>query len=191
MSINSPMETQKQRESSCKQSFRENRRRMDMKQILFFALLLVPAWTCKMFRCYNDTELTGAAERKLRSHYPQPAEPSPTAARHVTLSCPVAQLSSASTAVRDRSLSPWTYVQQPVPDHFPSSYTKAVCLCAGCIQIGEDGVVESHDYNSAEVVQDRVFLKRELCSDGGSYSLRPVSIKVVVGCTCVRASSAS
>ncbi|KAF3854265.1 hypothetical protein F7725_022320, partial [Dissostichus mawsoni] len=34
-------------------------------------------------------------------------------------------------------------------DHFPSTYTRAQCLCTGCVLIQNSMLVESHDYNSA------------------------------------------
>lgn len=75
-------------------------------------------------------------------------------------------------------------------DHFPSSYSEAQCLCSGCVLIQNNkNPVESHDYNSHPVTQSRVFLKRELCDDGRRYYLKPVTVKVAVGCTCTRAKS--
>lgn len=74
-------------------------------------------------------------------------------------------------------------------DHFPSTYFEAKCLCTGCILIqGKNPPQESHDYNSRALTQSRVFLKKEPCSDGGKYYLKPVSVEVAVGCTCVTAS---
>lgn len=76
-------------------------------------------------------------------------------------------------------------------DHFPSAYSEAECLCSGCILIQDQPSkgrlpVENHSYNSVPIVQSRVFLKRELCSDGVKFRLTPVSQNVAVGCTCVR-----
>lgn len=81
-------------------------------------------------------------------------------------------------------------------DHFPSTYSEAECLCSGCILIqnqpGRGRVpVENFSYNSVPIMQSRVFLKRELCSDSSNkYRLTPVSQDVAVGCTCVRPTSA-
>nr|XP_040019675.1 interleukin-17C-like [Gasterosteus aculeatus aculeatus] len=144
-----------------------------------------------MNRCYNVSELHQAAERKLRSHYPQPHE-FPTAALSNSLaSCPVSLFPQQPPQhVRDRSLSPWRYVRVTKEDHFPSSYSEAQCLCSGCVLIQNNkNPVESHDYNSHPVTQSRVFLKRELCDDGRRYYLKPVTVKVAVGCTCTRAKS--
>lgn len=80
-------------------------------QILIFGLLLVPVWTCKMNRCYDEHELSDAAERKLRSHYPQPLDPSPAAAPDSPLSCPVGLYQQQMPQhLSGRSLSPWRYV---------------------------------------------------------------------------------
>uniref|UniRef100_A0AAQ5X2I6 Interleukin 17c n=2 Tax=Amphiprion ocellaris TaxID=80972 RepID=A0AAQ5X2I6_AMPOC len=165
---------------------------VDMKQILVLALFLGPVCSCKMSRCYNDTELTRAAEQKLRSHYPQPAEHLATAARGAKPSCPLELYRQpASRELNVRSVSPWTYVTRTLEDHFPSSYSEAQCLCAGCLLVQRDGsVLESSDYNSRSVKQSRVFLKREPCDKGG-YSLKPVTVEVSVGCTCVKVVSRS
>ena len=75
-------------------------------------------------------------------------------------------------------------------DHFPSTYAEAQCLCSGCILIqGKNPPSESLDYNSVPVLQSRVFLRRELCSDGKKYHLKPVTVEVAVGCTCARVKS--
>lgn len=83
-------------------------------------------------------------------------------------------------------------------NHFPSTYSEAQCLCLGCILIqdspeqGKGRVpVENFSYNSVPIMQSRVFLKRELCSDGKKYHLTPVSREVAVGCTCVRPMNSS
>lgn len=83
-------------------------------------------------------------------------------------------------------------------DHFPSTYSEAQCLCSGCILI-QDSLDEenamipavNYDYNSVPIKQNRVFLKRELCSDGKKYHLKPVTVEVAVGCVCARASTSS
>ncbi|XP_037306704.1 interleukin-17C [Pungitius pungitius] len=164
---------------------------MDMKQILIFGLCLMPVWTCRMNRCYDVHELHRAAERKLRSHYPQPQESFAAAMSNSSASCPVALFPQQPPQhIRDRSLSPWRYVRVTKEDHFPSSYSEAQCLCSGCVLIQDNRPpVESHDYNSYPVTQSRVFLKRELCDDGRRYYLKPVTVKVAVGCTCTRAKS--
>lgn len=76
-------------------------------------------------------------------------------------------------------------------DHFPSTYSEAECLCSGCILIqdvpGKGRVpVENFSYTSVPIIQSRVFLRRDLCGDGGTYRLTPVSRDVAVGCTCAR-----
>lgn len=83
--------------------------------------------------------------------------------------------------------------------HFPSTYTEAQCLCSGCILIKDPDSdpdktplpVESYDYNSVPIKQSKVFLKRELCSDGKKYYLKPVTLDVAVGCTCARVKTTS
>ncbi|XP_070763204.1 interleukin-17C [Enoplosus armatus] len=178
---------------------------MDMKQILIFGLLLVPAWTCKMYRCYDEHELSDAAARKLQSHYPQPPEPSTAAAPDSPALCPEAlyrqRRQRQLQPLSGRSLSPWRYVLVTKEDHFPSTYAEAQCLCSGCIVIPEsrgcdsardEGAPrENHDYNSVPIKQSRVFLKRELCCDGKKYHLKPVTVEVAVGCTCARARTSS
>nr|XP_046251321.1 interleukin-17C [Scatophagus argus] len=172
---------------------------MDMNKILIFGLFLVPVWTCKMNRCYEEHELSEAAQRKLRSHYPQKPEPSVAAAPDSPASCPVALYQQQPPQhLSGRSLSPWRYVLITMKDHFPSTYAEAQCLCSGCILLQDNSgqetrplPVESHDYNSVPVKQSRVFLKRELCSDGKTYHLKPVSVEVAVGCTCARAKTSS
>ncbi|KAK9517315.1 hypothetical protein VZT92_025198 [Zoarces viviparus] len=164
---------------------------MDMKQILIFGLCLVPVWTCRMNRCYDDSELSEAAERKLRNHYPQSLELPTAAAPDSPAPCPVALFPQQPPQhIRDRSLSPWRYVLVTKKDHFPSTYAEAQCLCSGCVLIQDNKPpVESHDYNSYPVMQSRVFLRRELCQDGKKYHLKPVTVKVAVGCTCTRANT--
>ncbi|XP_036962019.1 interleukin-17C [Acanthopagrus latus] len=172
---------------------------MDIKQILIFGIFLVPVLTCKMHRCYEDHELSEAVERKLRSHYPQPQDPAPAAARDSPAACPVALYQQqAAEQLSGRSLSPWRYVTVTKEDHFPTTYAEAQCLCSGCIVIkdnpGHDKrplPVESYDYNSVPIKQTRVFLKKELCSDGKKYHLKPVTLEVVVGCTCARVKTSS
>uniref|UniRef100_A0A3Q0SZT0 Interleukin 17c n=1 Tax=Amphilophus citrinellus TaxID=61819 RepID=A0A3Q0SZT0_AMPCI len=139
---------------------------MDLKQVLIFVLFILPAWTSKMFRCYSDTELKEVANRKLRRHYIQATEP----AR------PKLQLTESSFFYR-------TLIKE---DHFPSEYVTAQCLCSGCIQLKNNEVIEDYDYNSAPIVQNKVFYKKKLCDDKKTYRLRPVNVEVAVGCTCVR-----
>ncbi|XP_039988102.1 LOW QUALITY PROTEIN: interleukin-17C [Xiphias gladius] len=169
----------------------EERPRMDTKQVIIFGLFLVPIWTSKTNRCYDYDELNEAAERKLRAHYPQPPEPSPTEAADSPASCPVAFYQQQRPQhISDRSLSPWRYILITKKDHFPPTYAEAQCLCSGCILIQDmNPPVESHDYNSVPIKQSRVFLKRELCNDGKKYHLKPVTVKVAVGCTCARVTS--
>ncbi|XP_039665225.1 interleukin-17C-like isoform X1 [Perca fluviatilis] len=158
-------------------------------QILIFGLLLVPVWT----KCYeDDRELQKAAE-KLMNRYPQPAEPPATAAPDSPASCPVEHFPQQSPQhLHDRSLSPWRYVLVTKKDHFPSTYAEAQCLCSGCVLIqNKSPPMESHDYNSHPVTQSRVFLKKEPCDSGKKYHLKPVTVKVAVGCTCVRANRSS
>ncbi|XP_070686926.1 LOW QUALITY PROTEIN: interleukin-17C [Pempheris klunzingeri] len=168
----------------------EERQRMDVKQILIFSLFFVPVWS----RCYDAQELGEAAGRKLRSHYPQPPQPPSAAAPDSAAVCPVELYLQQPPPphVSGRSLSPWRYVLRTKQDHFPSTYAEAQCLCSGCILIQDSSVqhkklpVESHNYNSVPIKQSRVFLKRELCSDGKKYQLKPVTVEVTVGCTCAR-----
>ncbi|XP_059191970.1 interleukin-17C [Centropristis striata] len=163
---------------------------MDVTQIIIFGLFfLVPVL---MQPCYDEDKLSDAAERKLRNHYPQPAEPAAAPDSPVSpASCPVEMFRQPpSKEYKDRSLSPWRYIRVTKADHFPSTYVEAQCLCTGCILIQDNNhPVESHNYNSVRIMQSRVFLKKELCNnntEGKKYHLKPVTVEVAVGCTCVR-----
>nr|ALV83413.1 interleukin 17C [Miichthys miiuy] len=174
---------------------------MDLKQILIFGLLIASVWTDKMYRCYGEHELDDVAERKLRTHYRllQPADTLPSQASDTPAVCPVELFQQATPDhISGRSVSPWRYILKTLKDHFPSTYTEAQCLCSGCILIQDNSVpdkrplpVESYDYNSVPIKQSKVFLKRELCSDGKKYSLKPVTLNVAVGCTCARVKTSS
>ncbi|XP_057691904.1 interleukin-17C [Corythoichthys intestinalis] len=156
-----------------------------MAQVLVaVALLLGSAWTVNVNRCYEESELSKAADRKLASHYPQPKEPRMVVAHDSPYECPL-DLYVNHWNLEDRSLSPWRYVRRTMKDHYPDTYVEAQCLCSGCIMIKNKGTPElNHDYNSVTVNQTRVFLKREPCIDSGMYYLKPVSVEVSVGCTC-------
>ncbi|KAK5928588.1 hypothetical protein CgunFtcFv8_013642 [Champsocephalus gunnari] len=164
---------------------------MDIKQILLFGLLvglLAPGWSLRSSRCFPEQDLKDAAERELRSHFREP--PQNLKPLGPSYSCPVEMFTQQPpTHLKDRSLSPWGYVRETMEDHFPSTYTRALCLCTGCVLIQNSQLVESHDYNSALVVQSMVFLKKELCRDKEKYRLKPVRVEVAVGCTCTRANS--
>ncbi|XP_019968484.2 interleukin-17C [Paralichthys olivaceus] len=168
---------------------------MDLTQLMLMlglTLLLSPVWSCKMNRCFEEQDLDEAAEKKLRTHYPRPLDVSPAAAAAADspASCPVELYQQRPVELSDRSVSPWRYVTRTMKDHFPVSYSEAQCLCSGCILIqGKNPPTESHNYNSVAVLQSRVFLRRELCSDGKKYYLRPVTVEVAVGCTCIRYNS--
>ncbi|TMS05301.1 interleukin-17C [Larimichthys crocea] len=173
---------------------------MDLKQILIFGLLTASVWTEKMYRCYDEHELDDAAERKLRTHYPQAADTLPAQASDTPAGCPVALFQQATpNQLSHRSVSPWRYILKTLNGHFPSTYTEAQCLCSGCILIKDPDSdpdktplpVESYDYNSVPIKQSKVFLKRELCSDGKKYYLKPVTLDVAVGCTCARVKTTS
>ncbi|XP_054633684.1 interleukin-17C [Dunckerocampus dactyliophorus] len=156
--------------------------------VVIVGLLLGPVWTRNM-PCYEEEELSEIAKKKL-VNYPQPPEPLGEVA-HDTGSSSSLDLCMKYVGqpvrngpTNDRSLSPWRYVRKTMENHYPSSYIEAQCLCSGCIII-ENGVHKlSHDYNSVPIPQSRVFLKRELCSEGHGYYLKPVSVEVVIGCTC-------
>ncbi|XP_070828956.1 interleukin-17C [Chaetodon trifascialis] len=171
---------------------------MDVKQILIFGLL-VHVRTCSGNRCYDDRELSEAANRKLTSRYQQPPDLAPAAAPDSPASCPVALYQQQPPQhISGRSLSPWRYVLVTLKDHYPSTYAEAQCLCSGCILIQDNSgpektplSVESFDYNSVPIKQSRVFLKREPCRDGKKYRLKPVTLEVAVGCTCARVKTSS
>uniref|UniRef100_A0A3Q3JYH8 Uncharacterized protein n=1 Tax=Monopterus albus TaxID=43700 RepID=A0A3Q3JYH8_MONAL len=147
-------------------------------KILIFGLFLVPLCTS---RCYNDQELSLVAKRKLSRHYPQPPEP-PAETAGPKPSCPVEHYSPSQELLTPCRI-----------DYFPSSYAEAQCLCSGCILIQGTNhqVVESNDYNSKEIKQNRVFLKKERCRGGKTYKLTRVSVEVAVGCTCARPSTST
>lgn len=80
-------------------------------QILIIALFIVPVWMCKMNRCYDESELSEAAARKLRVHYHQAPDPSPAADPDSLSSCPLELYQHlAPQDETKRSLSPWRYV---------------------------------------------------------------------------------
>uniref|UniRef100_A0A8C1CQC5 Interleukin 17c n=1 Tax=Cyprinus carpio carpio TaxID=630221 RepID=A0A8C1CQC5_CYPCA len=86
-----------------------------------------------------------------------------------------------SSALNDRSLSPWRIRTVENPDMYPSKYEEAECLCDGCIING----VENRTYNSVPVKQTRLFLKKVPCpSDPKKYSLEYKLVSVTVACTC-------
>ncbi|KAM9753540.1 interleukin-17C [Menidia menidia] len=175
---------------------------MDPKQVFILVLCLVPVWSTCMFRsnrCCNEQELRRFAEKKLQRRVPQPGEPA-AAARTGTGTegagtrppCPLELYESAlPTEIKDRSLSPWRYVNVSDPDLFPPSYVKAECLCAGCLVLRDGAVRETSDYNSHPVVQSRAFLKRVRCTAGTGYQLQLVLVDVPVGCTCLHYKTAS
>ncbi|KAF7225003.1 interleukin-17C [Nothobranchius furzeri] len=158
---------------------------MDLKQILVLALCVVSVWTCR-HRCCNQTELLRRMQKQL------PFNPEPLSELSGIRSCPVDlyQGLSNSKDIKDRSLSPWRYVQETNEDLFPSTYMKAECLCSGCITIkknSDESMEENFDFNSVPVLQAQMFLKRERgnCEDG-TYQLRAFKMDIPVGCTCVR-----
>ncbi|XP_049580186.1 interleukin-17C [Syngnathus scovelli] len=158
---------------------------METQVMAVVALLMGLAWSSNPNRCYEEGELSKMASRKLATHYPQPQEPAVVPDHDSPPECPLDLYSLWD--LEERSLSPWRYVSRLMEDHYPSTYVEAQCLCSGCIMINSTGsAVLSHDYNSAPVNQTRVFLKRERCADGKTYYLKPVSVVVVVGCTCAR-----
>ena len=71
----------------------------------------MPVWSCKMHRCYGENEVREAAQRKLSSHYPQPADPSPAADPDSPVTCPVELYRlQPPQDISGRSLAPWRYV---------------------------------------------------------------------------------
>ena len=67
----------------------------------------------------------------------------------------------------------------------------AECLCEGCILLHHENKMPSEDFtfNSVPVVQNKMFLKKELCEDAKKYRLRTYFEDVAVGCTCATAKS--
>ncbi|CAN9493123.1 unnamed protein product [Ophioblennius macclurei] len=133
--------------------------------------------------CFPEHKVEEVARRKLQ-RYPQPPEP----AASPPSECPLHLYAHLPRVmdVKERSLSPWRYEVVELPDHYPSSYVRAICLCKGCIKVDESNVTENSDFDSVTIDQSRIFLRREPCADRQSYRLVPVSLDVAVGCTCVR-----
>ncbi|KAJ0069564.1 hypothetical protein NL108_008509 [Boleophthalmus pectinirostris] len=159
---------------------------MELKTVLVFLLSL--AVSVCTHPCYDEQDLEKTARKKLQSHYHQPAFP--TQASNAPLRCPL-DLYQKDESLKGRSISPWTYVQREMPEHFPSTFYEARCLCRGCILLNdEDEPYESNSHNSAPVIQNRVFLRRDLCEgsngDRRKYRLIPENVNVTVACTCVR-----
>nr|XP_057931378.1 interleukin-17C [Doryrhamphus excisus] len=158
--------------------------------VVIVGLLLGPAWT-RNIPCYEEGELSEIANQKL-ADYPQFPGPQDVVVHDTGSSSTVdlcmnyAGKPAPNDPTNARSLSPWRYVRKNMEDHYPSSYVEAQCLCSGCIMMKNGAPRLSHDYNSIPISQSRVFLKRELCSEGHGYYLKPVSVDVVVGCTCAR-----
>ncbi|XP_063729869.1 interleukin-17C [Eleginops maclovinus] len=164
---------------------------MDIKQIFLFGLLLAPIWSFRSRRCLPEQDLREAAKKKLKERFFLEASGKQLEQQlDSTYSCPLKMFSQRPpTHLNGRSLSPWRYVSETIEDHFPSTYSRAQCLCTGCVLIQNSSLVESHDYNSAYIVQSKMFLKKELCKDKKTYRLMPVRKDVPVGCTCTRANS--
>uniref|UniRef100_A0A3B4BMR2 Interleukin 17c n=1 Tax=Periophthalmus magnuspinnatus TaxID=409849 RepID=A0A3B4BMR2_9GOBI len=151
-----------------------------------FVFLLSLAVPICMHHCYDKEGLETVARKKLQSHYHQPGFP--TQASSAPISCPL-DLYQRDESLKGRSISPWAYVK--MPEHFPSTFYEARCLCEGCILLNDENEpYEDNSHNSAPVVQSRVFLKRELCEGSGGddrrYRLIPENVNVTVACTCVR-----
>uniref|UniRef100_UPI0037E96344 interleukin-17C n=1 Tax=Semicossyphus pulcher TaxID=241346 RepID=UPI0037E96344 len=168
---------------------KETNKRMNVKQILIFGLFLVPVLT---HACHKEDALEGQAMKRLGHHFQQPHTASTTES---PASCPLELYRKhAPQELSGRSLSPWRNVVRSMPNHFPHTYSEAECLCSGCILIekgpeGDKRLVLSDDYNSVTITQSKLFLKKELCEDGERYRLKPVYVRVNVGCTCARARS--
>ncbi|XP_029909237.1 interleukin-17C [Myripristis murdjan] len=157
---------------------------MAMIQILLVGFLLVPVLTSNL-PCFNEDELEDKASRKL-SRYHQPLDLSAVLPSEAgTPVCPV-DLYPQSAGPNDRSLSPWRYIRDTDKDRFPPTIAVAQCLCEGCITSKGK---EDMDYNSYLIEQSRVVLRKELCDDGKKYRLVPDSVKVGVGCTCLKSKS--
>ncbi|KAM9375492.1 interleukin-17C [Pholidichthys leucotaenia] len=159
---------------------------MDVKQQVLLLLLFLGPVRCSR-PCYNETELEAEAQRRLSRRHVFPALPATPAGAPRDLSCPVGRFSWKGSDDKDRSLSPWTFETVENPDHFPSSYSEAKCLCNGCIMLSKDNtVVEMHNYNSKPIFQKKMFLAKKHCSGENNYTLETIFVDVAVGCTCVR-----
>ncbi|XP_014848720.1 PREDICTED: interleukin-17C-like [Poecilia mexicana] len=157
---------------------------MELAQIFILALCVV---SVTMRRCYNESELMGKAQKKLKNFsLPPDMTPSPNSSS----GCPVESFKSlASGLPKDRSISPWKYETVRDPEYYPQTYTQAVCLCEGCIMPNDTGtLIEDKSYNSVKVNSSWMFVKREKCQKDG-YKLKLERREVTVGCTCVKPSS--
>ena len=77
-----------------------------------------------------------------------------------------------------RSLCPWFYEVNPMPDHYPRHMVQAKCKCQRCVE---------STANVCEPVKTniRVLKKSDACIDGFNVYKETV-IEVVVGCACAK-----
>uniref|UniRef100_A0A8C6UKG1 Uncharacterized protein n=1 Tax=Neogobius melanostomus TaxID=47308 RepID=A0A8C6UKG1_9GOBI len=117
--------------------------------------------------CYKEEDLENAARHKLHSHYQQIAFPAqPSTVPHV---CPWILFDVCFFRKKD------------LPEHFPSTYYEAQCLCEGCIVLDQNGEPEeNYNYNSKPETQE-----------GRRYRLKRVDVEVNVACTCVSSSTST
>ncbi|XP_073706283.1 interleukin-17C [Garra rufa] len=134
----------------------------------------------KNLGCFNECEHGfNKIHNKLLQAFNAHGHPRLRAVHHTANSCE--DYVRSSSALHDRSLSPWRKRTVDVEDMYPSKYEAAECLCDGCIING----VENRTYNSVPVYQTRLFLKKVPCpSDPKKYSLKYELVSVPVACTC-------
>ncbi|XP_041350181.1 uncharacterized protein LOC121369283 [Gigantopelta aegis] len=77
-----------------------------------------------------------------------------------------------------RSLCPWSYEVQSMPDYYPGHMVQAKCKCQRCVE---------NNVNVCEPVKTniRVLKKSDACIDGFNI-YKETTIEVAVGCACAK-----
>uniref|UniRef100_F6WPR3 Interleukin 17F n=1 Tax=Xenopus tropicalis TaxID=8364 RepID=F6WPR3_XENTR len=91
------------------------------------------------------------------------------------------QIQSLRMEMRNRSLSPWDYVNDQDNNRYPNIIYEAKCRHAGCLD--SQGNMDAR-VNSIPIRQEILVLRREMI--GCTPSFRLEKKMVTVGCTCAR-----
>ncbi|XP_068433659.1 interleukin 17a/f3 [Clinocottus analis] len=99
------------------------------------------------------------------------------------------QIGSATAAVANMSLSPWTYRESRVESRLPRQIFHAVCLSSGCLSLqggGENLALQAKPIYHQVLVLHRISKQRPGPKRRKRYSFRLGTEVISVGCTCVR-----
>ncbi|OCT79087.1 hypothetical protein XELAEV_18030184mg [Xenopus laevis] len=91
------------------------------------------------------------------------------------------QIRSLRIEIRNRSLSPWDYINDEDNNRYPNIIYEANCRHVGCLD--PQGNMDPR-LNSIPIRQEILVLRREMIGCTSSFSLEKKM--VTVGCTCVR-----